>query len=107
MRLSPLDPLYYAMLAARGFTYIARGEYAKAVVWTDRAARSPGAHVLMALLAAATQMLAGNAAQAAAWAANVRDRGPHLTSVDFFRAYPVTAEPMRSKIAKAIRELGF
>ena len=107
MRLSPLDPLYYAMLGARGFTYIARGEYAKAVVWTDRAARSPGAHVLMALLAAATQMLAGNAAQAAAWAANVRDRGPHLTSVDFFRAYPVTAEPMRSKIAKAIRELGF
>ena len=52
MRLSPLDPLYYAMLGARGFTHIARGEYAEAVAWTDQAARSPGAHVFMALLAA-------------------------------------------------------
>ena len=36
MRLSPLDPLYYAMLGARGFTHIARGEYAEATVWTER-----------------------------------------------------------------------
>jgi TolB-like protein/Tfp pilus assembly protein PilF len=107
MRLSPLDPLYYAMLGARGFTHIAKGEYAEAVVWTDRAARSPGAHVLMALLAAASQVLAGNAAQAAAWATEVRGRRPALNSADFFRGYPVTAEPMRTKIAKALQGLGF
>jgi TolB-like protein len=107
MRLSPLDPLYYAMLGARGFTHIAQGEYAKAVSWTDRAARAPGAHVFMALLAAAAQALAGNTARAAAWAANVRERGPLLNSKDFFRGYPVTAEPMRSKIAAALQGLGF
>ena len=107
MRLSPLDPLYYAMLGARGFTHIATGDYAEAALWTERAARSPGAHVFMALLAAASQALAGNTAQAVAWAADVHERGPLLTSVDFFRGYPVTAEPMRTKIATALQELGF
>ena len=107
MRLSPLDPLYYAMLGARGFTYIARGEYKKATTWTEQAARSPGAHVFMAVLAAATQSLAGDKVKAAAWAADVRERGPHIGSTDFFRGYPVRAEPMRTEIAAALEELGF
>lgn len=107
MRLSPLDPLYYAMLGARGFTHIAREEYDEAVKWTDSAARSPGAHVLMALLAAASQVLAGNAAEAANWANSVRERDPSLTRADFQRGYPVTAEPMRTKIDTALRGLGF
>jgi hypothetical protein len=61
----------------------------------------------MALLAAAAQALAGNATQAKAWAADVRTRGPLLNSDDFFRGYPVQAEPMRTRIAAALRELGF
>lgn len=107
MRLSPLDPLYYAMLGARGFTHIARGEYAEAVKWTDRAASSPGAHVFMALLAAAAQALVGDATRAEAWAADVRERGPLLNSDDFFRGYPIKAEPMRSRFAAALQGLGF
>ncbi len=107
MRLSPLDPLYYAMLGARGFTHIAEGEYDEAAVWTERAARSPGAHVFMAVLAAVAQSLAGNSARAAALAADVRERGPYIRSADFFRGYPVQAEPMRSNIADALRRLGF
>jgi TolB-like protein len=107
MRLSPLDPLYYAMLGARGFTHIARGEYAEAVEWTDRAARSPGAHVFMALLAAAAQALVGDVTRAEAWAADVRERGPLLSSDDFFRGYPIQAEPMRTRFAAALQSLGF
>lgn len=107
MCLSPLDPLYYAMLGARGFTHIAQGEYAEAVVWTDQAARSPGAHVFMALLAAVAQALAGDKSRAVAWAADVRKRGPLLSGVDFFRGFPVKAEPMRTKIADALQGLGF
>ena len=107
MRLSPLDPLYYAMLGARGFTHIAQEEYAEALEWTERAARAPGAHVFMALLAAAAQSLAGDKTRAAAWAEDVRERGPMLTRDDFFRGYPVQAEPMRSRIAAALQELGF
>lgn len=107
MRLSPLDPLYYAMLGARGFTHIAQEEYAEAIAWTEQAARSPGAHVYMAVLAAAAQSLAGNKNKAAAWAADVRKRGPSIRSADFFRGYPVRAERMRTRIANALQELGF
>jgi hypothetical protein len=95
------------MLGARGFTHIAREEYADAVLWTEQAARSPGAHVFMALLAAAAQALAGDTARAVAWAADVRERGPLLSSVDFFRGLPVKAEPMRTRIADALQGLGF
>ena len=63
--------------------------------------------VLMALLAAASQVLAGNAAEAANWANSVRERDPSLTRADFQRGYPVTAEPMRTKIDTALRGLGF
>lgn len=107
MRLSPLDPLYYAMLGARGFTHIAREEYVEAVKWTEQAARSPGAHVFMAVLAAAAQGLAGNMSRAREWAADVRARRPILSSADFFRGYPVQAEPMRTRMATTLRELGF
>ncbi|MFI5317928.1 MAG: winged helix-turn-helix domain-containing tetratricopeptide repeat protein, partial [Myxococcota bacterium] len=43
MRLSPLDPLYYAMQATRAFTHLALGEDAEAALWAERGARSPGA----------------------------------------------------------------
>jgi TolB-like protein len=107
MRLSPLDPLYYAMLGARGFTHLACGEYEQAAAWTEQAARAPGAHVFMAVLAAAAQHLAGRLLEAESWAAEVRRRGPLIRSADFFRGYPVKAEPMRTQIADALSTLGF
>lgn len=107
MRLSPLDPLHYAMIGTRGFTHMARGEDAEAADWTERAARSPGAHVLIAMIAAAAQALAGNELRAREWAANVRQRNPQLTREDFFRAFPVKAEEMRTRVSTALRRLGF
>ncbi len=107
MRLSPLDPLYYAMLATRAFTHIAEGDYADAAVWVERAARSPGAHVLIAMIAAAAQALAGHEMLAQAWASNVRERNPLLTHEDFFRAFPMRSEAMRSAVSAALERLGF
>ena len=60
MRLSPLDPLYYAMLGTRAFTHMMLGEDIEAADWAERAARSPGAHVLIALIAVAAHTLVGN-----------------------------------------------
>ena len=51
MRLSPLDPLFYAMLGTRAFTHMAAGEDGEAAAWAERAARAPGAHVLIAMIA--------------------------------------------------------
>lgn len=107
MRLSPLDPLYYAMLGARGLTHMAGGEDDEAIAWTERAAQSPGAHALIAMIAAAAQMLAGNEHRATEWANDVRARNAHLTRKDFFRAFPMRSDTMRSRISAALQTLGF
>ncbi|MCJ7453564.1 MAG: winged helix-turn-helix domain-containing protein [Steroidobacteraceae bacterium] len=107
MRLSPLDPLHYAMQGTRAFTHIAVGEDAQAAYWAERAARSPGAHVLIAMIATASHALAGDMARAASWAANVRERNPSLTRDDFFRAFPMKAEPVRRRVSDALGIYGF
>jgi TolB-like protein len=106
MRLSPLDPLFYAMLGTRALGHMQLGEDAEAAAWADRAARSPGAHVLIALIAAVAHCLAGNAAQARSWADNVHQRNPALTRDDFFRSFPIRSEPMRSRVLDALVRLG-
>jgi TolB-like protein len=107
MRLSPLDPLYYAMLGTRAFTHMVLGEDAEAAVWAERAARSPGAHVLIALIAVAANALADNHVRAAWWADNVRSRNPKLTRDDFFRAFPMKSEDTKMRAASALARFGF
>jgi len=107
MQLSPIDPLHYAMLATRGLAHLAQGEPAQGAEWADRAARSPGAHEMIAMVAAAAHALDGNAARAATWAANVRERHPQLRRADFFRAFPVRPAAMRSELEEALAGLGF
>lgn len=107
MRLSPIDPLYYAMLGTRGLAHMVQGEDAEAVDWAERAARSPGAHVLIAMIAAAARAMAGDEGKARAWAAEVRERGPLLAREDFFRAFPIKPEPVRARVTAALRSLGF
>ena len=107
MRLSPLDPLHYAMVATRGFTHMMTGEDAEAARWAERGAHSPGAHVLIAMVAAAAHALNGDAARAAFWAANVRERSPALTRKAFFRAFPIKSEPTRARVERALGQLGF
>jgi TolB-like protein/DNA-binding winged helix-turn-helix (wHTH) protein len=107
MRLSPLDPLYYAMLGTRAFTHMLAGEDALAVQWAERAARAPGAHVLIAMIASAAHALSGDDERAAAWAANVRERSPTLATEDFFRSFPMASPTMRARVLHALQRQGF
>lgn len=107
MRLSPLDPLHYAMLGTRAFTHLAAGEDEEGAEWADRAARAPGAHVLIPLIAAAAQGLAGHAAEAARWVGQVRARREGLTRADFFRAFPLRDTALRGRLDDSLASLGF
>jgi TolB-like protein len=107
MRLSPLDPLYYGMQGTRAFSHMALGEDADAAAWAERAARSPGAHVLIAMVAAVAHRLAGDEARAQSWAANVRERNPVLTGADFFRSFPMKSEATRTRVSNALAHFGF
>jgi tetratricopeptide (TPR) repeat protein len=105
MALSPLDPLYYAMAATRALAHIVSGEDTAAAAWAEKAARSPGAHVLIAMIAVAAHGLAGNAERAAAWAANVRERNPDITTADFFRSFPFAQRAARQRVERALAKL--
>jgi TolB-like protein len=107
MRLSPLDPLHYAMLATRSFTHTAVGEDAEAAHWAEHAARSPGAHVLIAMIAAVAHALNGDAVRAASWAASVRDRNAATNRDHFCRAFPMKSDAMRVRVLQALAHLGF
>jgi TolB-like protein len=107
MRLSPLDPLYYAMLGTRAFTHLVEGEDALAAGWAERAARAPGAHVLIAMIASAMQAMAGDEAASRSWAANVRERNPALTRDDFFRSFPMKPAAVRTRVSEALARRGF
>jgi TolB-like protein len=107
MRLSPLDPLHYAMQATRAFTHMLLNEDAEAAKWAERGARSPGAHVLIAMIASAAHALTGDTARASYWAANVRERNAALTREDFFRAFPMKPEAMRRRLQQALAGVGF
>ena len=107
MRLSPIDPLYYAMMATRSFTHMVLAQDAEAADWADRAARSPGAHVLIAMIAAVAQAMNGNTPRAREWAANVRERSRSLGREDFFRAFPLKTDAVRLRVSRALSDLGF
>jgi tetratricopeptide (TPR) repeat protein len=107
LRLSPLDPLHYAMLATRSFTHMVASEDAEAAHWAERGARSPGAHVLIAMIAAAAHDLAGNRSRATFWSANVRERNASLGREGFFRAFPMRPHTMRQRMDQALVRLEF
>jgi hypothetical protein len=59
------------------------------------------------MIAAAAQMLAGNERLASEWANDARARNALLTREDFFRAFPMKSDAMRSRISTALQALGF
>jgi TolB-like protein len=107
MRLSPLDPLHYAMLGTRAFTHMAAGEDAEAALWAEKAARSHGAHVLIAVIAGVAHALNGDLVRASGWARIVRERNAAMNRDHFCRAFPMKSDAMRSRVLQALTSLGF
>jgi len=107
MALSPLDPLLYAMLAARAFSHLVRGQTAEGSEWADRALRSPGAHVLIPMIAAVAHGMNGNDARARECAAMAHARDPSLRKDAFFRAFPFRDANIRRQFDNLLTSYGF
>jgi TolB-like protein len=107
MTLSPIDPLHYAMLATRALSHMVRGEDEIAAHWADRAARDPGAHVLIDVIAAGCHDLAGQPEQARQWTERARRRDPRLGREDFFRSFPFDDRQVRARLSKSLERQGF
>lgn len=107
LQLSPIDPLLYGIHGVRSQMLIQTGDYQAAARWGDRAAATPGAHYLIAMIALAANGLAARHDQAARWGAEARRRKPDATAAHYFAAFPTRDPTSRSQIAAELRRHGF
>lgn len=87
-RLSPLDPMRFAMLATHAFNSATTGQYAKAARLGGLAAAHPNAHLHIVAIASMCSALAGDNTVAAKHARRLRESRPSYRVADFFRAFP-------------------
>ena len=106
IRLSPLDPLMGPMLAHLGLTRLVGGRYAEAAGLAARGARVAPNHTLLAMVAAATAILADDAVAAAHWRTVTLERRPDA-SVSLFRQGPQYAPDLDDLLHAALRRAGF
>jgi tetratricopeptide (TPR) repeat protein len=107
LHLSPLDPLLYGMHGVRAQMLIQQEDDQAAADWADRAATTPGAHYLIAMIALAANGLAGRHRQAARWRQKVRQLKPDATAADYFAAFPTRDTASRARIAAELHRHGF
>lgn len=107
MALSPLDPLLYAMYGVRTFSHIVSDEPAEAAKWGERAAHSPGAHILIKMIAMVGHGLNGNEAEARHWANVTRTQSPDMTRHEFLRAFPFRQPKVRKRVSETLSRFGF
>jgi Flp pilus assembly protein TadD len=107
LQLSPLDPLLYGMHAVWSQMFIQSGDYAAAARWGDRAAATPGAHYLIAMIAMVANGLAERHGTAARWRQTVRQRKPDASAGHYFAAFPFRDIASKTLIADELRRHGF
>ena len=107
MALSPLDPLLYAMRATQALSRLVEGDVAEAARLGEAAARTPGAHVVIAMIAAATQTLAGQEERALRWAEAARRLKPDAGRAHFFECLPIRHAETRARIDAALARRRF
>jgi tetratricopeptide (TPR) repeat protein len=86
-RLSPFDPMLFAMLGARALSLARLGEYEQASEWAMKAAARPNAHQHIMAIAALSLGLAGRLKEADAYKAKIRDFAPNYAITDFLAAF--------------------
>lgn len=107
LHLSPLDPMLYAMHGVRAQILLQQEDHQAAARWADRAATTPGAHYLMAMIALCANGLAGRHDQAARWRQKVRRLKPDATAAGYFAAFPTRHTASRARIEAELSRHGF
>lgn len=87
-RLSPIDPMRFAMLATHAFNCAISGRHARASDLAQLASVQPNAHVHIIAVAAACSALAGRRTSAEKHVARLRRVRPEYSSAEFFDAFP-------------------
>ena len=86
-RLSPFDPMQFAMLASRAIAHARLGQLEEAADWSVKAAARPNAHVHVLAIATHCLAAAGRLDEARNFAARIRKSQPRYCVVDYLSAF--------------------
>lgn len=105
-RLSPLDPLLFAVEGSRAISLAIEGKYDEAANWSVQATSEPNAHFHMHAIAGACLALAGRPTEARAFAQRACNDHPGYTTRVFERSFPHKVESHRALFTGALRSAG-
>jgi len=105
-RLSPFDPLLFAMKASRAVSFANRGYYDDAASWAVQATHEPNAHFHIHAIAAGCLELAGRSAEARDNARRALRRQPAYSLAVFQRSFPHQDEHSREPMLAAMVRAG-
>jgi TolB-like protein len=105
-RLSPLDPLLFAVEGTRAISLAIEGRYEEAATWSVRATSEPNAHFHIQAIAGACLALAGREAQAQAYARRACLAHPGYSVQIYERSFPHKFGEHQALMAQAMRSAG-
>ncbi|MBG6077647.1 hypothetical protein [Polaromonas sp. CG_9.11] len=105
-RLSPHDPLLFAINGSRAMSLAIQGKYDEAAAWGVRATSEPNAHFHMYAVAAACLALANRHDEARAYAHRACSAHPGYSIRVFERSFPQKFSADRELLAQALRSAG-
>lgn len=105
LRLSPLDPLRYAMLATMALSKLGQENFETASELAKRAARSPGAHKHIALIAAIAAAANGENEAAQVWLARANEMDGQIDAAMFLKSFPFAEGVLRERVEASLRSL--
>jgi predicted Zn-dependent protease len=104
-RLSPYDPMSFAMIGVRAFSLGMAGEFEEAAKLMAISIRQPNAHYHMVAMAAVCDALAGHEESARRDLRRLLQARPGYRLLDFLRAFPFQQPAHTGLIARAFDDL--
>lgn len=105
-RLSPFDPLRFAMESCRAIGLARLGDFEQAVQWAQRGLSKPNAHFHILAIAAACLQLAGRPAEARQNVEKLQIAHPGYDVATFERSFPSKLEHEQRQFREALRAAG-
>lgn len=104
-RLSPYDPLKFAMLGVYALNLALMGQTEEAAALSVRSTLQPNAHYQAVAFAAVTHALDGQLDRARAFFSRIRAVAPGYDLKDFLAVYPFRRERDINRVSKAFEVL--
>lgn len=105
-RLSPFDPMRFAVESARAIALTETGDDQQAVRWAQQAVNEPNAHFHIHAIAAGCQQLVGQTESAALRVAELLRRRPDYSIAAFVSSFPARTERELQRLRSAMRDAG-